>query len=329
MGRKTIKKTSSAQKVNKRAKPAPVDPKMRQEAYWVCTCCGHRYRKQEGNFIKSKSPIYKANNGFTSICKECIFDLYEQYVMFFAHEESLAADRICQITDMYFDEDVFKSTRGGERTRNRISYYVSSLNLLQNATNNTYSDTLIKRWDEEQEEAKNMTITPGNLQESDISNEIVARFGLGFQTQDYKTLQAEYDSWVEHEGEPVDKRQEELYVSICYMKLNYQKFLQSGAQGIGSLSKEYRSSIEAATTEIEDRRRKAEQEHEKNPIGVYLKEIEHIAPGEFFKDKKLYKDYDSIGEYFRRILVRPIKNLLTGSKELDKEFSLSDGEERG
>lgn len=326
--KKNIKKSSPAQKVNKRAKPAPVDPKLREEAYYVCTCCGHRYRKQEGNYIRSKSPIYRANNGFMSICKECIFDLYEQYVLFFSSEESLAAERICQMTDMYFDEDVFESTRGAG-SRNRISTYVSRLNLLQNATNTTYSDTLVKRWDDEQEAAITLKVTPINVGEVDIDNEVISRFGLGFQTQDYQTLQAEYESWVEHEGEPVDKRQEELYVSICYLKLNYQKFLQSGQQGIGALSKEYRSSIEAATTEIEDRKRKAEQEYEDKPVGMLLKEMEHYAPAEFYKDKKLYKDYDSIGEYFRRILVRPLKNLLTGSKELDKEFNLSDSEERG
>ena len=32
-------------------------------------------------------------------------------------------------------------------------------------------------------------------------------------------------------------------------------------------------------------------------------------------------------EYIERFMTRPLRNLLTGSKELDKEFSLSDSEE--
>lgn len=37
--------------------------------------------------------------------------------------------------------------------------------------------------------------------------------------------------------------------------------------------------------------------------------------------------FDHLREYIERFMTRPLRNLLTGSKELDKEFSLSDAEE--
>ena len=46
-----------------------------------------------------------------------------------------------------------------------------------------------------------------------------------------------------------------------------------------------------------------------------------------YKDKKLFADFDKLREYIDRFMTRPLRNLLTGSKELDKEFSLSDTEE--
>ena len=84
--------------------------------------------------------------------------------------------------------------------------------------------------------------------------------------------------------------------------------------------------IEAATTEIEDRKRKVEAEMELKPLGVLYRDIEQFTPAEFYKDKKLYKDFDYLKEYIERFMKRPLKNLLTGSKELDKEFNLSETE---
>lgn len=69
----------ATQKVVKDAKPTEVEPRVISDEEYRCTCCGHKYKKQETNFGRSKSPIYKGNNGFVSICKNCVAELYEQY----------------------------------------------------------------------------------------------------------------------------------------------------------------------------------------------------------------------------------------------------------
>ena len=58
-----------------------------------------------------------------------------------------------------------------------------------------------------------------------------------------------------------------------------------------------------------------------------IRDIEEFCPAEYYKDKKLYMDHDKLREYIDRFMTRPLRNLLTGSKELDKEFCLSDSEE--
>jgi len=55
--------------------------------------------------------------------------------------------------------------------------------------------------------------------------------------------------------------------------------------------------------------------------------ISKYTPEEYYKDKKLYKDFDGIGEYFKRFVLRPLKNLQLGTTDRDKEFFVSDEEE--
>ena len=157
----------------------------------------------------------------------------------------------------------------------------------------------------------------------EVPIETIRLFGLGFSEQDYDVLKFEYDDWVSKYGEPEDKRQDELYKSICYLKLQLQKSVQNGDAGIGALAKTYKEYINAATTELEDRKQKKEDSVKLDPLGVWISDIEKYTPAEYYKDKDLYRDADGIGGYASRFIFRPLKNLLTGSKELDKEFNLS------
>lgn len=318
-------------KVNKNAKPREIEPRVVSDEEYRCTCCGHKFKRQERNFNRSKSPIYKGNNGYLSICQNCVAELYEQYVKFYDNDEDAAAERICQITDMYFDPEVWAMSRKisesrNGRSRNRISTYVSKLNLNQLDGCTTYSDTLVKRWEADVENASTVAEVEQN-NDIAVPMDVVRRFGTGFSEGDYDSMQYEYQDWVRRYGEPIDKRQEELYVSICYMKLNQQKLLQKGDANIGAAANSYRSQIEAATTEIEDRIKKAEADKQLSPLGEMIRDIEEFCPAEYYKEKKLYADFDHLREYIDRFMTRPLRNLLTGSKELDKEFSLSSSEE--
>lgn len=319
------------QKVVKDAKPIKVEPRVVGDEEYRCTCCGHKYKKQETYFNRSKSPIYKGNNGFMSICQNCIAELYEQYVKFYGGDEDASAERICQITDTYFDKDIWaisrkiSNSRGG-KSRNRISTYISKLNLRNHDIGTTYSDTLVRRWEADVANAATVAEVEEN-KDIETPTDVVRRFGTGFDAGDYDSLQYEYQNWVDRYGDPIDKRQEELYISICYMKLNLQKLLQKGDANIGAAANNYKSQIEAATTEIEDRKKKAEAEKHLSPLGEMIRDIEEYCPAEYYKDKKLYADFDHLREYIERFMTRPLRNLLTGSRELDKEFSLSDAEE--
>ena len=287
-----------------------------------CTACGKGYMRQKDNFNMSPSPYYEKNGGYLTICKKCLdkaFDYYKDEV--FSGDQNKAMDLLCATINTCFDEVAWSNAKKHpQANRSKVSVYFSKLNLSQ-TKGSSYADTVLYREANKIENAKSIKSAEEN--KSGTSVETIRLFGLGFSELDYEMLQFEYDDWVEKYGQPEDKRQDELYKSLCYLKLQLQKSVQNGDAGIGALAKTYKEYINAATTELEDRKQKKEDAVKLDPLGVWISNIEKYTPAEYYKDKSLYNDADGIGSYASRFIFRPLKNLLTGSKELDKEFSLS------
>ena len=64
-----------------------------------------------------------------------------------------------------------------------------------------------------------------------------------------------------------------------------------------------------------------------DPVGVLIRDIEQYTPAEYFKDKKLFRDADGLGEYFQRFVTRPLRNLMSGEKVMDPEFRVTGRDE--
>lgn len=291
-----------------------------------CTACGKGYIRQKDNFSVSPSPYYKGNNGYLSICKRCLDKAFQYYRdEIYNGDQDKAMELLCATINTSYDKNAWANAKKHPSGGNKVSVYFSKLNLSQ-TKGASYADTIIIRESEKIENAESVQQIRENKDVS-IPIEVVQKFGLGFSEQEYETLEYEYDDWVSKYGEPDDKRQDELYKSICFLKLQLQKSVQNNDQGIGTLAKTYKDYINAATTDLEDRKQKKEDAVKFDPLGVWIGDIEKYTPAEFYKDKSLYKDYDNIGSYASRFIFRPLKNLLTGSKELDKEFNLSESGE--
>ena len=56
--------------------------------------------------------------------------------------------------------------------------------------------------------------------------------------------------------------------------------------------------------------------------GLFIKDIEKYKPAEYFEEKGLYEDQEGYFDYFKRFILRPLRNLLTGTREFDKEFNI-------
>ncbi len=290
-----------------------------------CTACGKGFMRQKDNFSVSPSPYYQGNHGYLHICRRCMEKAFNYYRdEMFNGDQDKAMEFLCATINTCFDETAWANAKKHPSKGSKVSVYFSKLNLSQ-TKGSSYADTVMMK------EARKIENAPSiqqveSVKDTTVPIETVRLFGLGFHEQEYEALQFEYDDWVRKYGEPNDKRQDELYKSICYLKLQFQKAVQNGDNGIGALAKAYKEYINAATTELEDRKQKQEDSVRLDPLGTWIADIERFAPAEFYRDKPLYQDADGIGSYASRFIFRPLKNLLTGSNEADREFNLTEGD---
>lgn len=61
--------------------------------------------------------------------------------------------------------------------------------------------------------------------------------------------------------------------------------------------------------------------------GEWVRRIEEYTPAEYYKNKSLFNDFDNVGEYFERFVLRPLRNLMHGTSDRDYEFSVEDTED--
>ena len=54
--------------------------------------------------------------------------------------------------------------------------------------------------------------------------------------------------------------------------------------------------------------------------GVWQARIAKYTPEEYYKNKKLYKDFDGLQDYIERFVLRPLRNLMFGTQDRDKEY---------
>ncbi len=203
------------------------DEPNRTEFY--CYACGKNYKKQDGNFCKSLSPLFASNNGFVHICKKCTDKYYYNLVDLFSGNEEKAMDRMCQLFDWYYSDEIFAATRKISADRSRVCAYPAKANLPQyNARDKGYIDTIKDRecvtldTTDDIEEARNN----GELK---VAKKTISFFGLGYTAEQYRFLQDQYDDWT-HRHECRTKSQEEVFKNLCIAQLNIQIAQQTGGK---------------------------------------------------------------------------------------------------
>ena len=196
----------------------------------TCFYCGNEY--VDTNYYNSNSEFFK-NTGKIPYCKQCIEKFYQYYFDKYANEgclspERKAVKRLCMTFDIYYREDLFKSSfskiKDGDVNISPMGQYMKVIQLFQyNRNKETYENTITK--EEEKESLANMPI-----EESDdfkVDEKTIEFFGSGFTDSDYKFLKREYQDWTaRHECKT--KTQEEIFKDICFNRLQNLKALQKG-----------------------------------------------------------------------------------------------------
>ena len=292
----------------------------------VCCTCGD-------SLIVSK--YYKSNSDFyldsmLPICKDCFSHKFGQYARIFKSNK-MAMQRMCIAFDIYFNEDLFDKCDTNDETV--IGNYFRQLNMAQHH-GKTFDDSInegafnlsgdrkkvkgkrvaiVDEYDNVQEETSEEKINPKDLE----------KWGLGFDLMDYEILNSHY-KFLKNSNPNCDSNQEIFITTLCYTYMKQMKSLREGdVKTYKDMSELYlRTFKEAGLKTVKDT-----TESKDFVTGVSIATIEKYTPSEFYKNKKLYKDFDGIGGIITRFFTRPLKNLQFGTNEQDEEYSIQDGDE--
>lgn len=291
-----------------------------------CVCCSCGEPLALTKFYKSNSVFYA--DGHLPICKECFSSKFGHFAAEY-HSNKMAMQRMCMTFDIYFNEVAFDSCDTDDSTV--LGNYFRKLNLSQHK-GKTFEDSIKEGFDLSGDR-KPVKETQGvvNVDNDDEENENadmidpadIEKWGAGLEPTDYTILNSHY-RLLSSSNPQCDGNAEIFIIDLCYTKMQQMKAVrESRVDDYKKLTESYiKSFTQAGLKTVKDT-----NAMEDFTIGVNAETIEKYTPAEYYKNRSLYKDHDNIGDYIDRFLLRPLRNLMRGTKDRDAEFFVKDEEE--
>lgn len=325
-GAAASKSRNATTKINPDAKPGKIRAAEDERTEFFCVCCGKTYKTQKGNFPKTRSPLFDANDGYLPYCKHCVDKYYTQLIDFFSGNEEKAIDRICQIADWYYMDEIWAATGKNSASTSRAVLYPSKMcmpNWKDRGT--TYLDTISDRASMvlQSYEAFEGKYDQGS---TEVTKAQIRRWGLGFEESEYRQLDEHYKSLSES-IDTNDVVQDTLAKDLCEIKIQQIRARNKGdVDTFQKLTKLYQDTLKSANIKV----RKAELDAANDDQacwGVFIRDIEQYTPADIYKDRSVFKDVDNIQSYFERFVTRPVKNFFGGTRVMDHEFQVTQGDD--
>ena len=165
-----------------------------------CTRCGVEVSVPSNKFWKINSNTHRANNGYFHLCKNCINELYEDYLLQYGDKEK-ALIVICHLMDIKFNRNAFYELNDIDEFT--ISNYLRKLSIAKRATNtSTFTQSLMAGdFFKSVEESRIETEDTWSIGDKRIKNEVVALIGydpfIGNTANDRKALFGELIKWLD------------------------------------------------------------------------------------------------------------------------------------
>lgn len=229
--------------------------------------------------------------------------------------------RLCMAFDIFWGEKEFDTCDLNDEKV--IGRYMKMLNMKQ-YRGSTFDDALDNGFefsgDRIQEPKKRLAMVDqyGNAEDLDekLDPKLVEQWGYGFTPIDYQLLNAHYKYL--HKANPhIDSNQEIFIQDLCYIYMQKQRALKSdNIDDYNKLTESYRKSFKQAGLQTEqDSAGTAE-----GTWSEWVSMFSQYTPEEYYRDKQRYVDHDGIGEYYKRMIIRPEKNIENCTQIRDEEF---------
>jgi len=301
------------------------------------------------NYYKTYSALYN-DNGYLPLCKRCLGELFESYIEKYGDIKK-ALKRICMAYDLYYSDTLFDTIleKYSSNPGKFLGSYIKNLNLNQ-YRDKTFDDVLqdekrvfffdesvttrvVEIIKEVPSDKTDNQVSPIDLINNEKVNESpqeekkpsaqdINRWGDGLEYADYATLNTHY-KLLKNANPNVDSNQEVFIIDLCYTNMLKLKALREGRiDDYNKMSESYRKSFKQAGLKTV----KDTSANEDSTLGITIADMEQFTPAEYYRNKKLYKDFDGIGKYFVDTVLRPLRNLMHGTKDKDPVYYVKDEE---
>lgn len=278
-----------------------------QETYYCTMQLSDRCKNKKG--LLTEKDFYMASNneffksGRIHICKECI----KQYVYVNGEFNIERFKKILiRINYPLYTNELETSIKDKNET---VGCYFKNIMLNHKG----------KTWDHGDGINVNVVTSDGKVENFKLTKEITRRWGSGYTLEQYEFLEDTYFEWCnKYKSDTLSEQKTFQFLTLKELEIRRARELNSDTT---KLEETYRKFMSDANVVPRDANAASDAEN-MNTLGLWIKDIEKYRPAEYFEDKKIYEDFDGLRGYYERFILRPLKNLLTGTREFDKEFNV-------
>jgi hypothetical protein len=257
-------------------------------------------------------------NGLWSICKECVDEMYD-IILSSENSHQTTTLRMCKLFNLEYNEIALDSAIKQAETKGStkmFGLYRAKL-LLQLRT--SVKDTNVDYSYKDNPIINTGAVTPS---EKDVDADVISFWGEGYETHEYQWLESNLDEW--KKSHRCDTMAEEtLLKEITFKQLEIER-ARHEKSNTASLVKELQELMKTAS--VDPSKANTMGQSRNDTFSSFIKMIEADEPAEVFgAERDAFKDFSNIGSYFKKYVVRSIKNFMTGSRDFNVEED--DGEE--
>ena len=290
------------------------------ESIFYCRRCAKL--KKETDFYKTFDTFLDTNNRL-SICSECIAEIY---ALIYNTEHSMERTiyRLCRLLNIKYDLSAVQATitqleNQGKPPDDNTCFGIYKSKLIRRGAGISGEANLEGDFTFQED-----TTSPSrdSAQSGDFDSfETVSEFwgSTKYSVDDYRFLERELSEW-KRSYSCQNKAEEFFMKQICLKALELEK-ARVEEKSVDAILKSMQDLLKnAALTPAQQTAASSGKGTE--TWGLFIKTIEETTPAEFYKDKTLFADFDNIGAYIQKYIVRPLKNFVTGSRD----FNIVDSE---
>ena len=287
----------------------------------MCHCrkCGLDKRPTE--FYQATDRLLD-QSGYMSVCKDCCRDLYVRFYKT-SHTIENTILKLCRILNWKFSDAAIEATRKHLDTQNKSPDDESTIGIYRTKLTNSERKNLAS----EDSGETDLTFQEGGISigtefvnDDDFEEAVDLKefWGTNYTFEEYTFLEKVKELW---NGTYSHKTPaEEYYIKqVCYKELDLKRAREEdNTKSVDSIQKSMDLLLKGAALQPMQASVASNQSKLSDAWGLKMKMVENKMPGEVYKDKELFKDYDGIvRKYILPFITRPIINFMTGNRDFN------------